>query len=293
MRTLPLGDASPGSTLRSLAFLPGDPTVRLSAHGFDRATVTPDGPGRISVSWQDGTATIHGEGDGARWLAERAHRLLGLDDDVRGFAPDSPPRLRDAWRRRRGDRVPRTGTLWHDLAWTIVQQRVNGLDAAAQWQRWIRAAGTPLGEGLIAPPSARDAAGTGYEEFHRFGIERGRAQALRSAARMADRLGDLVDGDGEPILRALGAEPGLGPWTLSWIRAQTFGDRDAVIVGDYGIPSAIAWLLAGEERADDARMLDLLEAYRPHRHRIIRLTFGAGGPPRRAPRGRRTDIRGY
>ncbi|CAN5184752.1 hypothetical protein BH24ACT10_BH24ACT10_11650 [soil metagenome] len=59
---------------------------------------------------------------------------------------------------------------------------------------------------------------------------------------------------------------------------------DTVIVGDDGIPSRVAWLLAGERRADDARMLELLEPYRPHRYRVVRLAFlHRGQPPRRAP----------
>ena len=70
------------------------------------------------------------------------------------------------------------------------------------------------------------------------------------------------------------------------------GGLPPVEVGDDGIPSLVAWVLARETRADDARMLELLEPYRPHRYRVLRLVLGSGQrPPRRAPRGRRTDIR--
>jgi 3-methyladenine DNA glycosylase/8-oxoguanine DNA glycosylase len=63
------------------------------------------------------------------------------------------------------------------------------------------------------------------------------------------------------------------------------GDPDAVSVGDYHIPSMVGWALAGERRADDARMLELLEPYRGQRARVIRLLELAGvGAPRRAPR---------
>ena len=41
----------------------------------------------------------------------------------------------------------------------------------------------------------------------------------------------------------------------------------------------VSWLLAGERRADDARMLELLEPYRPHRYRVVRLAFAAGTRP--------------
>ena len=66
-----------------------------------------------------------------------------------------------------------------------------------------------------------------------------------------------------PLLRSV---PGIGPWTATCLAAQTWGDADTVVLGDDGIPSMVAWLLAGERRADDARMLELLEPFRPHRH---------------------------
>jgi 3-methyladenine DNA glycosylase/8-oxoguanine DNA glycosylase len=63
------------------------------------------------------------------------------------------------------------------------------------------------------------------------------------------------------------------------------GDRDAVSVGDYHLPHVVAYALAGERRADDARMLELLEPYAGQRARAVRLIEASGvGPPRRAPR---------
>jgi 3-methyladenine DNA glycosylase/8-oxoguanine DNA glycosylase len=46
-----------------------------------------------------------------------------------------------------------------------------------------------------------------------------------------------------------------------------YGDRDAVLVGDFHLPNLVAWALAGEARAEDTRMLELLEPYRPYRRR--------------------------
>jgi len=107
-----------------------------------------------------------------------------------------------------------------------------------------------------------------------------------------DRLAGLVDGPSEAGLRALGAGRGVGPWTLSCLAAQTSGEADAAVVGDAGIPALVAWLLAGERTADDARMLALLEPYRPHRGRVIRLAFLSGArPPRRQPGLPGVDIR--
>jgi hypothetical protein len=47
----------------------------------------------------------------------------------------------------------------------------------------------------------------------------------------------------------------------------------------------VAWALAGEPRADDRRMLELLEPFRGHRGRVCHLLMTAGiGAPRYGPR---------
>ena len=306
-RVIPIDGIDLATTLRTVAFLPRDPTVRLAPGLFERATVTPDGVGTIRVRWghRPAEASVEAFGDGADWLLGRAERLLGVADDVTGFEPTTQP-LRDVWRRNRGDRIPATGTLWHDVAWFVVQQRIDTDSAAEQWRRLVFDLGSEAPDGsdtgartgattaLMAPPDAATVARLSYHHFHRYGIERQRADNLRAAARVAPRLQALIDDgvgldEAMPLLRSV---PGIGPWTASCLAIQTWGDADTPIVGDDGIPSMVAWLLAGERRADDARMLELLEQYRPHRYRIIRLGYASGvKPPRRAPRARRDDIR--
>jgi 3-methyladenine DNA glycosylase/8-oxoguanine DNA glycosylase len=86
--------------------------------------------------------------------------------------------------------------------------------------------------------------------------------------------------------------PGIGPWTVAEVLRVSFGDADAVSIGDYHIPSLVAWALAGERKADDARMLELLEPYRGHRGRVQRLLEVSGiYPERRGPRLAPRDIR--
>ena len=292
-RTVALGGCDQSSTLSVLTMLPGDPTVRLAPGSFARATWTPDGPGALAVSWADGSAVLTAHGDGAAWLDARAEAVLGLHDDPAGFAPDRGP-LRELWRRHPGVRVGRTATLWHDLAWWVVQQRVTRQDADAQWRRLVTALGEPVPgvEGLCAPPPPARVARLGYADLHPLGLERRRAEALLRAAQVVHRLAERVDepfADVEPLLRAV---PGVGPWTAAGLSATTWGEPDTALVGDDGIPSLVAWLLAREPSADDARMLALLEPYRPHRYRVVQLAFLSGiRAPRRAPRGRRTDVR--
>jgi len=86
-------------------------------------------------------------------------------------------------------------------------------------------------------------------------------------------------------VRRLRVLPGVGAWTAAEVALVALGDPDAVSVGDYHLPNHVAWALAGEARADDARMLELLEPYRGHRGRVIRLVVaGHPGPPRFGPR---------
>ena len=85
--------------------------------------------------------------------------------------------------------------------------------------------------------------------------------------------------------RRLRALPGIGAWTAAEVSLVALGDADAVSVGDYHLPHHVAWALAGEARGDDERMLELLEPYRGHRGRVLRLLVaGAPGPPRFGPR---------
>lgn len=275
-------------TLAPLAMLRGDPTLRLTPGRLQRATVTPEGPGAITATWQPGTpgATVATSGPGAGWLARQAPAMLGLLDDPTGFAPAAGP-LRELWRRHRGDRVGATGTLWHDLAWFVVQQRVTRVEASEQWCRLVETLGTtaPGTDGLVVPPAPEVVARLTYDRLHPLGIERQRAQNLVDAARCAHRLHRAPGLDRETALAALGQVRGVGPWTTSCLASVTYGCADTVITGDSGIPSMVSWLLAGERRADDGRMLELLEPYRPHRYRVVRLAFAGGTtPPRRAPR---------
>lgn len=294
--TLPTGDVDLGLTLGPMTMLTRDPTLRLAPGRLERATLTPDGPGTITVAWdaERPGAVVTTYGEGAGWLAARAPAMLGLLDDVTGFAPGTGP-LRDLWRRHRGDRVAATGTLWHDLAWFVVQQRVTRAEASAQWLRLVQGLGSPAPGPveLMVPPAPATVARLTYDRLHRFGIERRRAEHLIEAARCAHRLHPQPDLDRDTALATLGAVRGVGPWTQSCLAAFTYGAADTVITGDAGIPSLVAWVLAGERRADDARMLQLLEPYRPHRYRVIRLAFAGGSrPPRRAPHVPVHEIRG-
>jgi 3-methyladenine DNA glycosylase/8-oxoguanine DNA glycosylase len=63
------------------------------------------------------------------------------------------------------------------------------------------------------------------------------------------------------------------------------GDPDAVPIGDYHLPHAVGYALEGTPRSSDERMLELLDPYRGHRARVIRLLMVSGiAAPRFGPR---------
>ena len=84
---------------------------------------------------------------------------------------------------------------------------------------------------------------------------------------------------------ALTRYPGVGPWTAAEVTFRALGDPDAVSIGDFHLPNLVAFVLAGEPRGTDARMLELLEPWRGHRARVIRLLEASGlAAPRYGPR---------
>ena len=90
--------------------------------------------------------------------------------------------------------------------------------------------------------------------------------------------------------RRLQAIQGIGPWTAAEVARDALGDPDAVSVGDYHLKNHVAWVLAGDPRATDERMLELLEPYRGQRARAIRLIEACPTPPRFGPRVKLRDI---
>ena len=168
----------------------------------------------------------------------------------------------------------------------IFEQKVTGKEAFRAYSATVRRFGSPAPgplDRLWAPPEPAVIAATPYWVFHPFGVEQRRADTLCRAAAVADRLERCADA--AEATRRLTAIAGIGPWTAAEVVRIAYGDADAVSVGDYHIPNMVAWALANEPRADDARMLTLLEPFRGHRGRVCVLLEAAGlHAPRFGPR---------
>jgi len=103
---------------------------------------------------------------------------------------------------------------------------------------------------------------------------------VRRLAVVAKRLEECVGLSLEAAYARLRAIVGVGPWTAARIGLIALGDPDAVPIGDLHVPHLVTWALAGERRGSDERMLELLEPYRGHRARVLRLLMLGLGPPR-------------
>lgn len=248
------------------------------------STRTPDGPGTLQLTRAtDIQVDAEAWGPGAEWLLAQAPRLLGADDDVSGFAPTGT--LGKLWRLK-PFLLSRTDRPWDALVGGVFGQKVQTTKARQSRRALARRFGDPApgprsGWILPGPDVVRE---MGYHDFHPLGVERKRAEILIRVARELRRLDGLTENEPEAVKRRLQQIRGIGPWTAAMVTATSMGDPDAVPTGDYHIPNNVAWHLAGEPRADDARMLELLEPYRGHRWRVIRLAKGSGSAPKYGPR---------
>ena len=260
--------------------------MRFAADGVWRATRTPDGPATVHLSGGGRRVEVEAWGPGAEWMVEHAAGLVGADDGEDGFEARHPV-VAELRRRLRGLRVGRSRAVLEAMVPTVLEQKVQGVEARRSYARLVRALGerAPGPVPLLVPPAPADVASLPYYAFHRMNVERRRADTVRLVAKHARRLEEATEMPLAAATRRLRAVPGVGRWTAAEVSLVALGDADAVSVGDYHLPHHVAWALAGEARGDDARMLELLEPYRGHRGRVIRLLVaGHPGPPRFGPR---------
>jgi 3-methyladenine DNA glycosylase/8-oxoguanine DNA glycosylase len=269
----------------------GDRTIRLARDRAWWATRTAAGPATVGLTVGRGRLRVDAWGSGAAVVLDRVPRLFSHGTDVLADAAD--PRIATLSRRRPGVRILRTGAVMESLIAAILEQKVTGTEAHRAWHGLVRRHGEPAPGpselGLRLLPAPATLAALPYWAYHPLGLERRRADLIRAVSRDAAALERLADGPLPAAYARLQAIPGIGPWTAAEVGVRALGDIDAVSVGDFHLPHLVAYALASEPRATDARMLELLEPYRGRRALVVRLLelSGVRAPrygPRLAPR---------
>jgi 3-methyladenine DNA glycosylase/8-oxoguanine DNA glycosylase len=269
----------------------GDPTFRTDPDGVIwRGLRTPEGVVTLRLESRRYDGQVHAAvwGHGSDWVLDRLPAMLGAEDDPSGFEPRHPV-IVEAYRRHPHWRVARSGLVMESLVPAIIEQKVTGQEAFAGFRMLVhrfgeRAPGPGAERGLWVQPSPEQIRLVPSWEWLRMHVDPARSRALVRAAQVASSLERTVGLDAAEVDRRLCSLPGIGVWTSAEVRFRAHGDADAVSFGDYHVAKDVGWALTGAP-VDDDGMAELLEPYRPHRHRVQRLVELAGlHRPRRGPR---------
>lgn len=275
----------------------GDPTFRWDREGRHgppgvwRTLLSPEGPATLHLAQRaDGAVLARAWGPGAEWAIAGVPELLGAGDDPEGLDLTPLPALAEAARRLPGLRLARVGLVFEMLAAAVLEQKVTTQQAHAAWRVLLRQHGlTPPGpapEGMRVFPGPDVWRRIPSWDWHAAGVDPRRSRTTVEAARVAASLERTLalGRGGEDVHGRLRTVPGVGVWTAAETAQRAHGDPDTVSVGDYHISRLVGWALAGSPLDDDG-MLELLEPFRGHRQRVVRLILASGfRKPRFGPR---------
>ncbi len=255
---------------------------------------TADGPATMRVTRTASTLDGEAWGGGAGRLLQRLAGIGGLEDKSETFVTVHPV-VSELHRRNPGLRFATTGDVFAQLVVAIVGQKVTGTEAGRAMIGLRRVFSDPApgpAAGLMLPPDPERIAGARYWDLHQLHLEKKRAETLINVARKAILIESLAGVGASAAADMLLALPGVGPWTVAETLARSHGDPDQVSVGDYHIKNLVVHHLTGRARGTDQEMLELLEEFRPHRGRVVRLLHQLGPAPKFGPRSTPRNITG-
>ncbi len=191
-------------------------------------------------------------------------RMFDLDVDLKGFhrLAAQDPRLSGLVAARPWIRLPQYLDPFEGTVRAILGQQVSLAAASTMVDRLVRRVGEPAPESdLLAFPTPESVAALGHEGLLSLGLTRAKAAALHGLAVAV--IDGTVDWDwlrtapAAEAEAALDALPGIGPWTASYVRMRTLGDRDAFPASDLGVIKAL--------QTTPAQAGALAESWRPWR----------------------------
>lgn len=207
-------------------------------------------------------------------LGAEAHALvvvlLGLDEDAAAFARLARKLgLARLVAGRPEFRISRTPSIFDGLLWAIIGQQINFPFACLLKRRLIERTGTPLGDGLYAPPLPAAVANLEVADLLPLQFSRQKAAYVIATARLITT--GKLDLDQLPLMsatrveRTLLAIRGLGPWSVNYLMMRALGFADCVPLGDTGVTSGLQSLLKLEERPDVDATRRLMAMFSPYR----------------------------
>ncbi len=265
---------------------------RFNERGWWLAARTGDGPATLLVTRTREFLKGEAWGSGADNLLERLGRIGGLDDDPSTFRPEDH-KVKELHRRHPGLRFGSTGRVFDELVIAIVGQKVTGAEASRAMSGLTRTFSDPApgpNPGLRLPPDPTRISGAPYWQFHELHLEQKRSEVLINAARSAVEIDGLTGVNPSAASIRLRQIQGVGEWSVAETLVRSHGDADQVSVGDYHLKNFVVFHLAGRPRGTDEEMVELLEEFRPHRARVVRLLHNLGHAPKYGPRTKPRNI---
>jgi DNA-3-methyladenine glycosylase II len=119
----------------------------------------------------------------------------------------------------------------------------------------------------LNPFSAADVLAVSHDDLRSLGLSGAKARTFRAAALAFSqgRFEGCEVLDEAEMQRRLMEIPGVGPWTASIYMLMSLRSGDAWPAADLALQVAVQDLLGLAERPPTRRMIDLGEAWRPHR----------------------------
>lgn len=221
------------------------------------------GPTTVAVTYSGAPGALPG-------VHAIATGLLGLDQEAEAFARLARrlglARLVSG---RPGLRLSQVPSVYDGLLWSIIGQQINFPFACLLRRRLTELAGTPVADGLIAPPTPAAVAALDPAALRERQFSRQKADYLIAISRLV--AGGTLDLAGLRSLSATRAERtllairGLGPWSVNYLMMRALGFADCLPLGDTGVTSGLQSLLKLETRPDADATRRLMAVFSPYR----------------------------
>jgi 3-methyladenine DNA glycosylase/8-oxoguanine DNA glycosylase len=293
----PAHEVSLRLTLAPLAQGRTDPTFQRDGAGFWLTMATPQGAATLHLRAAASRIEAIAWGPGAERAIAQVPALCGAEDGVAGFDAAAHPLVAELHRRFSGLRLTRAARVLPYLIPTVLGQKVTGIEQKRAWRQLVTRHGAPapgpapLGM-RVAPPVEAWRRIPSWE-WHRAGVGPQRSDTVMRVVAAGDGVERTAAVEVDEAIRRLRTIPGVGVWTAHEVVQRSHGAADAVSVGDFHVAKRVGWALTGE-RVDDDGMLELLEPWRGHRQRVVRLIEHAAiGYERHGPRMTIADHRAH